>query len=133
MKLPASVAPTYDSYDAGRKSALLKLRDLVLETAVRTDGVGEIEECLKWGQPSFVTKKPKSGSTIRIDAIRNAPDKVAMYFICNTNLVTQFQQHYPDAFIFEGNRALIFDVGSKLPEDELRHCIAMALTYHLKG
>ena len=28
-------------------------------------------------------------------------------------------------------RALIFAVGDRLPVDELRECIAMALTYHL--
>ena len=104
---------------------------LVLDVAEKTDGVGQIEECLKWGQPSFVTKKPKSGSTVRIDEVGGTDDKYAMYFICNTNLVERFREQYPDTFDYEGNRAIIFDVTDEVPEIELRHCVAMALTYHL--
>jgi len=127
-----SVEAVYSSYPATSGKQLRHLRQLVLCVAEETPGVGEIEECLKWGQPSFVTKKPKSGSTIRIDAVGDEPGKVAMYFICNTNLVERFREQYPSAFDFRGNRAMVFDVGGPLPEAELRHCIAMALTYHLK-
>ena len=101
--------------------------------ANRTDGVGDIIECLKWGQPSFVTENPKSGSTIRIDAVGNTPDAVAMYFICTSGLVERFREQYLDAFDYEGNRALVFRAGDDLPEAELAHCIAMALTSKLKA
>lgn len=127
-----SVEAVYRSHDGKRGKRLRELRTLVLDVADKTTGVGEIEECLKWGQPSFVTNHPKSGSTIRIDAVKDADNKYAMYFICNTNLVDRFREQYPDTFHYEGNRALIFDVRDQIPEAELRHCIAMALTYHLK-
>ena len=123
---------TYDAYDGIRGNKLRELRKLVLEVAEKTDGVGQIEECLKWGQPSFVTVRPKSGSTVRIDAISDTDDKYAMYFICNTSLVDQFREIYPDTFEYQGNRAIIFDTNQPVPEEELRHCVAMALTYHLK-
>jgi len=127
-----SVESVYQSYQGERGKKLRQLRSLVLDTAQKTKGTGEIEECLKWGQPSFVTVRPKSGSTIRIDSIKDTDDKYAMYFICNTNLVDRFREIYPDEFTYQGNRALIFDVGDKIPKEELSHCIAMALTYHLK-
>jgi len=127
-----SVEAVYASYPANSGKQLRDLRQLVLDVAEETPGVGEIEECLKWGQPSFVTKKPKSGSTIRIDAVGDEPGKVAMYFICNTNLVERFREQYPETFDYRGNRALVFDADEALPENELCHCIAMALTYHLR-
>ena len=126
-----SIHNKYESYEGPRGDKIRSLRMLVLDVAEKTDGVGQIEECLKWGQPSFVTKKPKSGSTVRIDEVGGTDDKYAMYFICNTNLVERFREQYPDTFDYEGNRAIIFDVTDEVPEIELRHCVAMALTYHL--
>jgi len=122
-----------ETIDPERQAMLRRLRQLVLDTAGRTDGTGEITECLKWGQPSFVTENPNSGSTIRIDAVRDRPDAVAMYFICTSGLVERFREQYPDTFNYEGNRALVFRVKDDLPEAELSHCIAMALTSKLKA
>ena len=39
----------------------------------------------------------------------------------------------PEVFAFSGNRAILLDPDRPLPEAELRHCIALALTYHSKG
>lgn len=126
-----SVEAIYQAYYGKRGEQIRKLRQLVLDTANNTKGVGEIEECLKWGQPSFITKRPKSGSTIRIDAIKDCEQKYALYFICNTNLVDRFREIYPKTFEYEGNRAIVFDSSDEIREEELRHCIKMALTYHL--
>ena len=54
-----------------------------------------------------------------------------MYFICHTNLVESFNDLFGDVFAYDGNRALLFTVGEDIPENELRQCVAMALTYHL--
>ncbi len=126
-----NVEEVYSSYPGEQGEKLRALREIVLEVAAATDGVGTIEECLKWGQPSFVTVKPKSGSTIRVDAVKGSKSQVAMYFICHTNLVDRFRELYPDEFDYAGNRALVFDVQASVPDEELRHCVAMALTYHL--
>ena len=131
--MPSEFETHLAALDPGRQAMLRRLRQLVLDTAGRTEGVGDIAECLKWGQPSFVTENPKSGSTIRIDAVRDRPDAVAMYFICTSGLVERFREQYPDTFDYEGNRALVFGMGDDLPEAELSHCIAMALTSKLKA
>lgn len=110
------------------RARLKTLRALVHDTARETPGVGKLEEALKWGQPSFLTPETKSGSTIRIGATRDA--RAAMYFHCQTNLVETFRRLYPETFAYEGNRAIIFDDSRKLDEKALRHCIALALTYH---
>jgi hypothetical protein len=107
------------------------LRRLFYKVATKTSGVGELEKAVKWGQASYITSQTKSGSTIRIDAVKNSCDKYAMYFHCQTTLVDTFKEIYRDEFIFEGNRALIFDVKDKVPVDALSHCIEMALTYYL--
>ena len=109
---------------------MLALRKLILDTARATEGVGALEEALKWGQVSYLTSESKSGSTIRIDRVKSAEDQVAVYFHCQTNLVETFRELYPE-LSFSGNRAILLDASKKLPEAELRHCVALALTYHL--
>ncbi len=103
------------------------LRALIVETARETEGVGELAESLKWGEPSFTPARPRIGSSVRL-TIRE-DETVAMLFICHTNLVDRFRELYPETFAFEGNRALVFKPGDAIPTAETKHCIAMALTY----
>ncbi len=93
--------------------------------------LGDIEETLKWGQPSYLTQQSKSGSTIRIGREKKTQGDFAIYFKCQTTLVAAFKERYKNIFRYEGNRAILFNVGDKIPIRELSHCIAMALTYHL--
>ena len=107
------------------------LRQLILETASVTEGVGELEETLKWGEPSYLTPKTKSGSTIRIDWKKTQEEQYAMYFKCTANLVIAFKERYPTEFKYGGNRSIIFKIDDEIPEKELKSCISLALTYHL--
>jgi Domain of unknown function (DU1801) len=128
----AAVAEVFSNYAPPQRERLHELRDLIYQVAATTEGVGAIDEALRWQQPSYLTPQTGSGSTIRIDAIKSQPNKYAMYFHCQTGLVDHFKQIYPKVFNYEGNRALIFDVTGDLPQAELRHCVSLALTYHLK-
>lgn len=103
------------------------LRQLVIETAEETEGVPILEETLKWGEPSFVTK---NGSTLRMDWKPKMPDQYAMYFQCTSRLVETFRMAYDDKFKYEGNRAIVFSINQKIPVFELKECIKAALTYH---
>lgn len=130
-ELPDSVRSAYESHEGHVLAGLLRLRELLFEVARDIPEVETITEELKWGQPSFLTQ-PRTGSTIRIDAIRETDAGIfAMYFICTTNLVGRFREQFGDTFVYEKDRALIFESADTLPETELRECIAMALTYHL--
>ena len=60
------VKAAYKQFSPEIRKRLMRLRSLILDVAIETDGVGELEETLKWGQPSYLPKKPKIGSTIRI-------------------------------------------------------------------
>ncbi len=115
-----------------QRSLALTLRRLVLDTARATKGVGRIEEALRWQQPSYLTSETGSGSTIRIDAVKGSATEVALYFHCQTGLVDQFRQRYANGFRYEGNRAIVFDINEILTEKSISHCIAIALTYHLR-
>lgn len=126
------VAAIFENYPEPVRTKILFLRQLVFETAASTTGVGEVEETLKWNQPSYTTPITKSGSTIRIDRVKNGSADYAMYFHCQTSLVDSFRLMFGDTFKYEGNRAILFNNSDQIPVEALRECIAMALTYHLK-
>jgi hypothetical protein len=111
---------------------LLHLRKLIFVAAADLPGIGGLVETLKWGQPAYLTGKPKTGSTVRIDAFSGRDESYAMFFHCQTTLVESFRLLYPQTFAFEGRRAIRFALRDEIPETELKHCIAMALTYHAK-
>ena len=46
------VAAVFETYPQALREKLSALRDLIFATAAATDGVGELHETLKWGQPS---------------------------------------------------------------------------------
>ena len=121
----------FSAYPDDVRQRLMSIRELIFSEAAISDDIGELEETLKWNQPSYLTTKTKSGSTIRIERYKKDPEKVAVFFHCQTNLVETFREIFPECFSYEKNRAIIIEKGGKLPEKELRHCISMALTYHL--
>ncbi len=125
-------ASVFDNYPPPLRKKLMELRELIFETAGKTDGVGKIQETLKWGQPSYLTPETKSGSTIRIGAVKGDIDKYALYFHCQTNLIESFRKLFPNELTFEKNRAIIFDIQEKLHRKTVSECIRMALTYHQK-
>ena len=126
-----AVAEVFDGYPPKIRKKLLALRSLIFETAAKTDGVGAIEETLKWGEPSYLTPETKSGSTVRIGWKESAPDRYAMYFHCQTTLVSDFRERFSGQLEFEGNRAIVLPENARVPKGVLASCIAAALTYHL--
>jgi Domain of unknown function (DU1801) len=124
------VAAVFENYPKAVRTKLLSLRQLIFNVAAETEGVGVLEETLKWSQPAYLTAESKSGSLIRIDQIKSQPGKYAMYFHCQTTLVDTFKEMFRGDFKFEKNRAIVFDQTDEIAEASLRHCIALALTYH---
>jgi hypothetical protein len=134
LSYPAGdVRISYAVYPAEVRTALLNLRSLILATANNTPGVGDLVETLKWGQPAFLPARPRTGTTIPIDAVKGSPRNFAVYFHCQTTLVATFRELYGDLLTFEGNRAIVLSLDEDLPRDALCHCIALALTYHRPG
>ena len=127
IKTNPEVASVFARYPDNVRAKLLALRELILETAKELSEVTTLEETLKWGEPSYLTK---NGSTLRIDWKSKTPDQYAMYFKCTSRLVETFREVYKNQFRFEGKRAIVFGLEDQIPEKELKGCIKTALTYH---
>lgn len=124
------VQTVFDSYSETIQDKLYQLRQIILDTAAELESIGTIEETLKWGQISYLTHKPKSGTTIRIDQYGIDSEQVAIFVHCQTTLIDAVRQMYPDTFAYEGTRAIIFDDLDDERTEALKHCIELALTYH---
>jgi hypothetical protein len=125
------VDAVFRAYPKPVRAKLLALRQLILDTAKSTKGVGALQETLKWGQPSYLTTETKSGSTIRIDRVKSEANRYAVYFHCQTDLVATFRELYPRELSYGGNRSILLNAEDDIPASALRHCVALALTYHL--
>lgn len=115
----------FAQYPPQVKPALNALRELIY-TLVSELKLGDIEESLKWGEPSF---KVKTGSPIRIDWKAATPDNYYIFFNCQTKLVDTFRELYSDVLEFQGNRAVVLKLNEPLPETKIKHCLTLALTY----
>ena len=71
------VRDVFEKYPIAAKRRLSEIRALVLEAANEIEGLNKLEETLKWGEPSFLTKH---GSTVRMDWKQKTPDQFAIYF-----------------------------------------------------
>jgi hypothetical protein len=126
-----AVAAVFDAFATPVRPTLLALRGLILRAAAQNPRIGPLQETLKWGEPAWLPLRPRTGTTVRINA--RADGQAAVFVNCRTSLVSQWRDFHGDDLWFEGNRAILLDPAVPLPEAPLRHCFDMALTYHLKG
>jgi len=122
-----AAAVKFEGYPPLYKRALLQLRSIIIECAAATDPISQLEETLKWGEPSYFTKY---GSTIRIDYKDKGQPYYAIYFKCTSKLVPAIRAVYGEIFTYEKNRALIFTLDDELPLAALKQVITAALRYH---
>ena len=128
----SAVAKIYEAWPKDLRAKILDLRTMIFDVAANTPNVGTIEETLKWNVPAYLTVQPKSGTTIRLEG-KGDIGSYGLYVPCSTSLIEQCRELYPQVFSFNKNRGIVFTLSDKVPEDELRHFIAMALTYHVKS
>ena len=96
-------------------------------TAADELNINNIEETLKWGEPSFLVK---SGSTIRIDWKAKTPDHIYIFFNCKSLLIPTIRELYCDSLYTIDNRAIRLGLAQPLNKQTLTHCFSMALNYH---
>ena len=125
-----AVEQAFATFPPAARRRLLAVRATIFSVAVATEGVGEITETLKWGEPAYLTAKSRSGSTIRLGCPRAQPGHCALYFNCNTNLVETFRSLFPNELQFQGNRAIVLAPDARIDKQALALCIGAALTYH---
>lgn len=117
----------FDKYPTDMRQKLLELRELIYDVATNENTIKDMQETLKWNEPSYITK---NGSTLRIDWKKTKPNQYSMYFNCKTKLVETFRELFSDRFKFEGNREIIFQKDTVLDVKALKYCILLSLTYH---
>lgn len=127
LKTNPQVELVFANYPDFVRTRMQELRELIVETAKETEGITMLEETLKWGEPSYLTRH---GSTLRIDWKPKTPDLYAMYFKCTSRLIETFRTVFKDKLVFEGNRAVVFQLDAKVPKKELKECIRAAFLYH---
>ncbi len=64
-----------ETYPDFVRDKLKRLRALVIETAKEIPEITSLDETLKWGEPSFVSK---TGSTLRMDWKKKTPNQYQM-------------------------------------------------------
>ena len=123
------VAAAYARFPENARAQLLALRTMIYAVAQETEGTGQIDETLKWGQPSYATSRPKSGTPLRLGLAKDG--RSALFAHCQTSVIADFQAQFGSQFTFDGNRALLLEADAPLPSAPLRLLIHSALTYHL--
>lgn len=93
LKTNPKVDDIFANYPDQVRAKMVHLRRLMHVTAEEAEGIDELEETLRWGEPSFVTK---IGSTLRMDWKEKMPDQYALYFQCTSRLVDTFRLIYKD-------------------------------------
>lgn len=127
--IPADVAVAFAAFPEPVRAQLLEVRRLIFATAAETAGVGPLTETLKWGEPAYLTEATGSGSTVRLGLPKSPEGMGAVLFNCRTTLVETFRAQFPEAFVFQGNRAILLDPSAPLPTEQLAMCLTMSLTY----
>ncbi len=122
---------TYGNISNVLLKKLLRLRALIYDVADAHPDVGNMEESLKWGQPSYVAED-KTGTPIRLGMEKKAPGTIGLYVNCSTTLIETIKHIYGDKLRYDGNRGILFDIADEIPEDIMRHAIELALTYHIR-
>lgn len=65
-------------YPTEAKAMFFNVRDLVLEVAAETVGLDDVEETLKWGEPSYLAE---GGSTVRMKWSEKSPERFSYTLI----------------------------------------------------
>ena len=122
-----TVNETMASYPKQAQQYLKAMRRLIYRVVQEEPSLGVLTESLKWGELSYCTSK---GSPVRIDWKAKAPDKVSIFFNCQSRLVPTFKAIFGNTLSYEKTRAIHLPLAEPLPEDILNACIKTALQYH---
>ena len=127
--LKNEIAAAYRRLPPEHQTGLGELRQLILDVATEV-GAAPVQEVLRWGQPGFLPARTQDGTTIRLGSSADG-EHFAIYFHCQSTVLSDFQDLFPNDFRYDGRRGILFAPGEDLQHDKLRLCIGHALRYHL--
>ena len=102
----------------------------ILHDVSETSQSGPLDESLKWGQPAWRPRRPRTGATLRLNWSDAAPDRLMAFVDCKTDLASQMSTRFPGQFENDGGRALAFDLNEALPVDAIAQLAQLTFTYH---
>jgi hypothetical protein len=129
MTPPPDVTRKLNEASPKTRDRLMAIRDLIL-AAAKAEEIGLLEETLKWGEPAYLPKRPRIGTTLRLGWSDGPKARVTLFVPCQTRLIDLYRARFPDGFAYEGARAVHISMATPLPEAEVQQMAAMALTYH---
>jgi len=125
--LPALVSQAFDEYPSAAQATLLAIRDIIFAVHKNDPEIGQLLEALRWGELSYLTQAPNTGSMVRLALTKSG--EPAMFFHCGTTLVETFRVQYSHIFDFEDNRAVVLRLPVEDTVAEISHCVKQALRY----
>ncbi|MBU3004527.1 DUF1801 domain-containing protein [Paraglaciecola arctica] len=125
----SEITQVFDQYQTQTQHVLLTIRQWIFEVAANTEQIGQVEECLKWGEPSYVTHTPKSGTTLRLSQLKANPYEFGLFVHCQTSIIEEFRLVYPD-LRYDKNRGVLFDSREPIQTQVIKQFIYLAMSYH---
>tara|TARA_R110002094_G_scaffold33089_2_gene45608 strand:+ start:2474 stop:2896 length:423 start_codon:yes stop_codon:yes gene_type:complete len=97
----------------------------------RNRDLGALDETLKWGQPSWRPRRPRTGSTLRVGWDASDPSNLAFFVDCKTDLAARMHDIYPNLSGNDGRRRIAVDLAAPFHEQAIAHLAEMTFSYHL--
>ena len=127
--VPGEIAAIFDAAPDAARARLYALRDVIFRAAEVAE-VGPLDETLKWGEPAYLPRTPRVGTTLRLGWSAKRAGEVSVFVPCQTTLVSLYRDRFPDEFRYEGNRALHLPAEGAYSEAAFEQVVTLALTYH---
>ncbi|KZY39690.1 hypothetical protein A3731_13150 [Roseovarius sp. HI0049] len=118
-------------YPPEARDGVLALRRLIFDVARGLPEIGPLDETLKWGQPAYLPRTPRTGSTLRAGLHKDA--QFALFAHCQTTIISSYARAFPGWDRLDGNRAVLFDAPGQIEPERLSYLVRHALTYHLRN
>ncbi len=129
----AAVQAVFAAYPLPAQRRLLALRDMVFEVAGASPEIGPLRESLKWGEPAYRRVRAGFGTTLRVHWKPVLGDCVALYVPCTTSLMEDFRARWPDAFAYQGHRAILLPQAGRWQKAALRQAIQAVFLYRRRN
>tara|TARA_R110002049_G_scaffold23545_3_gene83320 strand:- start:34817 stop:35224 length:408 start_codon:yes stop_codon:yes gene_type:complete len=126
---PAALLARIATWPAPAQHALWTCRARFHDIAKRDD-IGPLDEALKWNQPSWRPRRPRTGSTLRLLWDEQQPGDLAFFVDCKTDIAARMQHLYPDLPANDGRRRIAVSLAAPLPDDAISHLAEMTFCYH---
>ena len=116
-----------NGHDEAVSAKLQQFRELVHDIAAALPKGPTLVETLKWGELSFLTEKPRTGTTIRIS--ENKRGGLSMYVSCNSQVIDIYRERFAGELECVGNREVILPSDLSANNNKIARHIAVALNY----